>query len=172
MQASVPRLLRADAAQLGPGSSWAVVLVSLLLQIYLPLYWSQFGLFDLSLLVVVYLAVTRREVVSGILIGAGIGLAQDALTHGPVGLFGIIKTVIGYLAASVSLVIEVSYPGARSVLAALCFLVQQFLFWVMQGALLANHVDFNLSRTLVLASAHAGVSLILYSLLDRLKKAR
>jgi rod shape-determining protein MreD len=172
MQASVPRLLRPEAAQLSAGMSVAVIVIALLLQIYLPLFWREFGLIDLPLLIVVYLALSRREVASGLLIGAAVGLAQDALTHGPVGLFGIIKTVIGYLAGSVSLVIEVSYPGARGVLAALFFLVQQTLFWVIHRALLASEVDFNLTRTLIAASAHAGLSLVLYSLLDRLKKTR
>ena len=172
MQASVPRLLRPEAAQLSAGMSLAVVVVALLLQLYLPLLWSQLGFFDLPLLIVVYLALSQRDVTAGLLMGSAIGLAQDALTHGPVGLFGIIKTVVGYLAGSVSLVIEVSYPGARSVLAALFFLVQQLLFWLMQHMLLANEVDFNLSRTLIAASAHAGLSLLLYPMLDGLKKTR
>ena len=172
MQGSVSQLLHPQADQLGKSMSSVIIVIALLVQICLPLFSHEFGLLDVPLLVVVYVVLNRRKVVSGLMIGGSVGLMQDALTHGPMGLFGIIKTVIGYLAGSTSLVIEMSYPGARSVLAALFFVVQQLMFWLINGVLLANEVDFNLSHTLIMASAHAGLSLALYPLLDRLKKTR
>jgi rod shape-determining protein MreD len=160
-----------QAKRLQPGAAIGIAIAALVLQIILPLYLRWAGLLDLMLLVVVYMALLRRNVVSGVLTGAAIGMAQDALTHGPIGLFGIINTVIGYLGASVSQFVEVDYPGARSVLAGLFFLVHQALFWVVQGGLLGNAIVIDLPRALVLAAVHAGLSLPMYSLFDRFKKA-
>ena len=115
---------------------------------------------------------TERHVPRGTLIGAGVGLAQDALTHGPLGVFGIIKTVIGYLAASVSQVIEIDYPGVRSVLAALFYLIHQLLYWVTQSVLLGTDAALDPARTLVLSAAHAGVALVIFRLIDGLKSPR
>jgi rod shape-determining protein MreD len=149
-----------------------LVFAALLLQVCLPLYVQLAGLLDLPLMVLVYLALLRRDVITGLLTGTAVGLAQDGLTHGPMGLFGIIDTVIGYLASSVSLFIEVDYPGARAVLVGLFFLVHQTLFWVIQGALLGNPVVVHAPRTLILGAVHAGLALLLYRAMDRLKKVR
>jgi rod shape-determining protein MreD len=35
------------------------------------------------------------------MIGALVGLAQDSLSKNPLGMFGIVKTLVGYFAASV-----------------------------------------------------------------------
>ena len=164
-------LLERQAKRLQPGVAIGIVVVALILQIILPIYVRWAGLLDLMLLVVVYLALLRRNVITGLLTGAAIGMAQDALTHGPIGLFGIINTIIGYLGASVSQFVEVEYPGAKSVLAGLFFLVHQALFWIVQGGLLGNPVAIDLPRTLVLAAVHAGLTLPMYSLFDRFKKA-
>ena len=51
---------------------------------------------------VVYFSLMRRSPVAGVLFGAGIGLAQDSLSHNPLGMFGIVKTLVGYFAASMS----------------------------------------------------------------------
>lgn len=175
MRATAPSqaypLLEKQARRLHPGVAVGIVVVALILQILLPLYVRWTGLLDLMVLVVVYLALLRRNVISGLLTGAAIGMAQDALTHGPIGVFGIINTIIGYLGASVSQFVEVEYPGAKSVLAGLFFLVHQALFWVVQGGLLGHPVAIDLPRTLVLAAVHAGLTLPMYSLFDRFKKA-
>ena len=69
--------------------------LSLALQSYLPLYVPAVNLVDLPLLIVIYFALTRRDPVAALLAGAVIGMAQDSLTRGPIGLFGAIKTIIG-----------------------------------------------------------------------------
>ena len=167
-----PPLRRRPLERLGPVGSVIVVVATLVAQGLLPRYVPGAGVFDLPLLITVYLAMTERNVPRGTLIGAGIGLAQDALTHGPLGAFGIIKTVIGYLAASVSQVIEIDYPGVRSVLAALFYLIHQLLYWLMQRVLLGTDAALDPARTLVLSAAHAGVALLMFRLIDRLKSPR
>ena len=167
-----PLLRRRPLERLAPGWAVAVVLLTLAAQSLLPMYVKVAGLFDLPLLITVFLALTERNVPRGTLIGAAIGLSQDALTHGPIGVFGIIKTVIGYLAASVSLVIEVDYPGVRSILAALFYLIHQLLYWTMQRVLLGADATLDPARTVVMSAAHAGVALLMFQLVDHLKRPR
>ena len=170
IQAAGDPVIARDFGSLGPLVSVGAVISALALQVYLPLYFGFVGNLDLPLLVVVYLALMRRNVVAGLLIGAAIGLAQDSLTDGPVGVFGILKTVIGYLAGTTSPFIEVDYPGARSVLVALFFLIHQVLFWIVETVLLGNEISIQLVLMLILAAAHAGLALAVFRLLDRLKK--
>jgi rod shape-determining protein MreD len=170
MHAAGSPVIARDAGSLGPLVSVAAVVAALALQVYLPQYFGFIGNLDLPLLVAVYLALMSRSAIVGLLIGAVIGIAQDSLTDGPVGVFGILKTVIGYLAGTISLYIEVDYPGARSVLVALFFLIHQILFWIVETVLLGSEISIQLVLTLILAAAHAGLSLAVFRLLDGLKK--
>jgi rod shape-determining protein MreD len=129
-----------------------------------------FGYFDLPLLVLIYAALLGRHVTGGLLIGAAIGLLQDGLTHGPVGLFGVVKTIVGYLAATTSLLVEVNFPGARSVLVAGFFLLHQALFWAISQFLLDRPTQIEMTRSVILAAAHAGLALAVFPLFDRMRR--
>ncbi|MEZ5417001.1 MAG: rod shape-determining protein MreD [Vicinamibacterales bacterium] len=61
------------------------------------LTWRGFAVVDLVLVVVVYLALTGGPV-AGLLAGTVGGLVQDALTSGILGMGGLAKTVVGFLA--------------------------------------------------------------------------
>ena len=73
----------------------AVPLAALLLQRFLPLHFPTTAIFDLPLLVTIYFGIVRQNPISGLLTGGVIGLLQDSLTHQPLGLYGIAKTVVG-----------------------------------------------------------------------------
>jgi len=171
MDVNVPHLLRRRSQRVGLLGSILLVFLALLLQRVLPLYLPPARHFDWPLLILTYLSLTGRNVEQGIVTGAAIGLAQDALTHGPMGVFGIIKTLIGYLGGSISLVIETDFPGARSVLAALFFLIHQLLYWTMQRVLLATEVPLDAPLTLIMSAAHAALAAVMFRLFDRLKGA-
>jgi rod shape-determining protein MreD len=160
----------AEAAKLHPSAAIVLGMTTLALQVFLPRFTPAAGLLDLPLLAVVYVSVTRRHVLIGMLAGMLIGLAQDGLTHGPFGLFGIVKTIIGYSAAAVSQYIEVDFPGARAVLCAFFFLVHQALFWALAGGLLERTVNADPVRALMLGAVHAGVALMAFGAFDRLKR--
>jgi rod shape-determining protein MreD len=160
----------AQSEKLHPSAAVALGLAALALQIFLPRLTPAAGLLDLPLLAVVYLAVTRQNVLVGMLAGMLIGLAQDGLTHGPFGLFGIDKTIVGYSAAAVSQYIEVDFPGARSVLCAFFFLLHQALFWALADGLLGRTVEADPVRALMLCAVHAGLALVAFGLFDRLKR--
>jgi rod shape-determining protein MreD len=105
----------------------------------------------------------------GVLFGAGIGLAQDSLSHNPLGMFGIVKTLVGYFAASMSQRFDVQNAGVRLVLSFFFFLFHQFFYWVLGRALLGEALEFDLQTTLVVALLNALVAIPLYHILDKLK---
>src|SRR5579864_8167665 len=77
-----------------------IPLAAILFQVYVPRFITYLSYLELPLLVTVYFALMRRSPVAGVFFGAGVGLAQDSLSHQPLGMFGIVKTLVGYFAAS------------------------------------------------------------------------
>ena len=93
-----------------------IPLAAILFQVYVPQFIKYLSYLELPLLVTVYFSLMRRSPVTGVLFGAGVGLAQDSLSSHPLGMFGIVKTLVGYFAASVSQRFNVENPGVRMVL--------------------------------------------------------
>jgi rod shape-determining protein MreD len=69
---------------------------------------------DLILVAVVYVALASGPV-SGLLAGAAGGLAQDALSTGVIGIGGLAKTVVGFLAGTIGSQFIVTQPLPRFV---------------------------------------------------------
>ena len=69
---------------------------------------------DLVLVVVVYVGLTSGPV-TGLLSGTAAGLVQDALSSGVIGIGGLSKTVIGFLAGFVGTRFIVAHPIPRFV---------------------------------------------------------
>jgi rod shape-determining protein MreD len=69
---------------------------------------------DLVLVVVVYVALTSGPV-SGMLTGTVAGLIQDALASGVIGIGGLAKTVVGFLAGVIGTQFIVAQPLPRFV---------------------------------------------------------
>src|SRR5258708_22867206 len=83
-----------------PAVAVLVPIAAILLQALLPKPFPRLAILDLPLIVTIFFAVSRRSPVAGTLTGAAIGLLQDALTNQPIGVNGMAKSVIGYIAAS------------------------------------------------------------------------
>jgi len=91
------------ASRLSIAALIIIPLAAILFQVYVPRFWHFMGYLELPLLVTVYFALMRRSPVAGVLYGAAIGLAQDSLSPQPLGMFGIVKTlVVGVLNAAVA----------------------------------------------------------------------
>jgi rod shape-determining protein MreD len=146
-----------------------IPLVAILFQVYVPRFVTYLSYLELPLLVTVYFALMRRSPIAGVLFGAGIGLAQDSLSSHPLGMFGIVKTLVGYFAASVSQRFDVQNPVIRLVLGFFFFFFHQFFYWVLSRALLGEALDFDPQQTLVVATLNAAVAVPLYHILDKLK---
>jgi rod shape-determining protein MreD len=67
---------------------------------------------DLVLIVVVYLALISGPV-SGVLLGSAAGLVQDALSSGIIGIGGLAKTVVGFVAGFLGTQFILTAPLAR-----------------------------------------------------------
>jgi rod shape-determining protein MreD len=145
-------------------------LVAILFQVYVPLFFRFLGFLEMPLLVVVYFAIMRRNQISGLMIGAMVGLAQDSLTKNPLGMFGIVKTLVGYFAASVGVRLDVEHSFIRLLLAFFFYLFHQFCYWVMSRALLGQQMVFDWQRTLVVGALNAVVGVALFHLLDKVRE--
>jgi rod shape-determining protein MreD len=80
-------------------------------------------LFDFPLLVTIYYGLVRRNLVYGTLLGTGLGLVQDALTHGFIGFLGMAKALVGYLAAAAGVRFDPERLLLRALLTGLLVLI-------------------------------------------------
>jgi rod shape-determining protein MreD len=151
---------------------WVTILVPLLailFQIYVPLFFRFLGFLEMPLLVVVYLGLMRRNPVSGLLMGAAVGLAQDSWSKNPLGMFGITKTLVGYFAASIGMKLDVDNVLMRFLLAYFFYVFHQAFYWVMERALLSQMSPFDLPTWLALGALNALVGAALFHFLDKLR---
>lgn len=146
-----------------------IPLAAILFQVYVPRFVTTLAYLEMPLLVTVYFSLMRRSPPSGVLFGMSIGLAQDSLSTQPLGMFGIVKTLVGYFAASVGQRFEANSAVLRLVLAFFFFFFHQFFYWVLARALLGQAVSFEPVQTLVLAVLNAAVAVPLFHILDKLK---
>jgi rod shape-determining protein MreD len=146
-----------------------IPLLALGLQSFVTLHFPHFATLDLPLLVVIYFAMTLRTPIAATFGGAILGLAQDALTHQPLGVFGIAKAFIGYLAASLGVRIDTENLGTRLVLTFVFVLLNDAIDWVLVRHLLAEPLPWGWLYQLMRAAINTMVAIIVFALLDRLK---
>jgi rod shape-determining protein MreD len=101
-----------------------------------------------------------------------IGLLQDSLSGPtvPLGLYGIAKTIIGYLASSIGARLDTEHPAARFALTMVFFGLHQGLIVVTRRLLLAQPETWFTMRLGIAAAVNAVVGVLLFMLLDRLRK--
>ncbi len=148
-----------------------VPLAALVLQAWLPLmhYTAYFAYVDLPLVVTIYFALGRRSPVQGMLFGSVIGIMQDALTHQAIGLNGITKTVVGYLAASVGVRIDESSLLVRVMLSVILSLLSSAMYIFIVVQLLGLEKQWVWWTEILRGVGNAALALMLYPLLDRLQ---
>ena len=153
--------------------AWVMIgvpLAAILFQVYVPMFFDFLGFLELPLLVVVYFALMRRDQVGGLFIGAVVGLAQDSLSKNPLGMFGIVKTLVGYFASSIGVRLDVDNPALRFILTFFFYLFHQFFYWVLARALLAQQLAFEPQKTLMLGLLNSLVGVSLFYFLDKLRE--
>lgn len=153
------------------GTILLTVIVAVIAQSFLPVYISKAGMLDLPLLITIYFGLSRRNPSTGLLLGTFIGLLQDSLSKTPLGLFGIAKTIIGYLASSIGARLDTEHPAARFALTAAFFFVHQAIVVLVQKLLLAQSQPLFTMRLLIAAIVNSILAVFLYFLLDRLRKS-
>jgi rod shape-determining protein MreD len=153
----------------------AVILATafaLVLQAFVPIYIPKAAVLDLPLLITIYFGLSRRNPSTGLLLGMVIGILQDSLSGPtvPLGLYGIAKTVIGYLASSIGARLDTEHPAARFALTILFFGVHQGVIALTRRMLLSQPEAWFNMHLLVAALVNAFVAVFLFALLDRLRK--
>jgi len=145
-------------------------LLALVIQTYLPLYVSAVNLLDLPLLVLIYFGLARRNAVEGIFGGAVIGMAQDALSRGPIGLLGSAKTVIGYVTSFISTRFAVENLGVRSITIFTLYYLHSFLLYFFGTLMLGQPMALGWAGRIVAALVNTVVGVVIFELLDRFRK--
>ena len=145
-------------------------LLALFLQASIPLRFPSFSVFDLPLLVTIFFAVARRNQILGTITGCVIGLFQDSLTHQPLGLFGIAKTVIGYAASSIGVRIDVENPGSRLLMTFSFYFLHRGIYHLIAKNMARMQVDWQWGQEFGAAFANAVLAMVLFLFLDRLKQ--
>jgi len=149
----------------------AAVLLSLVLQAFLPVYFRRANYLDLPLLVTLYFALSKRSPSSGLLLGMVIGLLQDSLSRTPIGLYGIAKTMVGFAAASIGARLDVEHPVARFLLTVVFFLFHHAVFALTRQLLLAQSEAYFSVSVLMGAGLNAVAAMAVFPLLDRFRRA-
>lgn len=143
-------------------------ILAIAVQVKVPLFSEYFSFLEPPLLVTIYFALKQRDAIQALLLGSAIGLAQDALSSNPLGLFGIVKTLAGYFAASVSLRVDAENPLARFGFSFAFYVLHQVLYWMVASSLLGQQVNLGLGETLIFGLMNGMVAVPLFQLLDKL----
>jgi rod shape-determining protein MreD len=103
-------------------------------------------------------------------LGTGIGILQDAVSQMPIGFYGIAKTFVGYVASSFGGRIDTEHPVSRFGLVLVFFHFHQFLLTLMDRVLLARPATYFSWKLLIASAVNAAVAVVLFPLLDHLRK--
>jgi rod shape-determining protein MreD len=79
------------------------------------------------------------------------------------------KTMVGYFAASVGIQFDVEHSLVRIMLCLVFYMFHQFLYWVLQRAVLDQAVVFDLPTELILAVVNSLIGAALFHFLDKLR---
>src|ERR1700759_2887282 len=151
---------------------FAIPLLALLVQVYLPLFQTLrfVSRIELPLLVTIYFALMGRSQLRGLAIGTTLWLAQDSLFQQHLGMYGICKTLVGYFSASIGMQFDVEHALVRMVLCFIFYLFHQFFYWVLQRSLLDQPAVFDIQSELVCALINAIIGVILFHFLDQRRR--
>ena len=146
--------------------------LALLIQVYLPLFQTLrlVSRIELPLLVTIYFGLMRRSQIRGLTLGLILGLAQDSFSRYYLGMYGICKTMVGYLSASLSVQVDVENHIVRLLLCAIFYVFHQFLYWVLQRGLLDAPVILDLPEELMWAGINAVLGTALFAVLDKFRQ--
>jgi len=146
-----------------------VPLAALVMQAWLPRVVGRYAWFDLPLVVTVYFALDRRSPIQGTVMGAMMGLFEDALTHHAIGINGIAKTLVGFLAASIGVRIDVENHTIRLLMTFLLSLLSSGLVMFVSRFLLGLEWEWQWYTALFTALGNSLIAVIVFPLLDKLQ---
>jgi len=146
-----------------------VPLAALVLQAWLPRVLGRYSWFDLPLVITAYFALGRRSPIQGTLLGAAMGLFEDALSHHAIGVNGIAKTAVGFIAASTGVRIDVENHAMRVILIFALSLLSSVIYFAVFRGMLGLELNWQWLVQLFIAIGNAAIALVAFPFLDRLK---
>ncbi|MFZ0739939.1 MAG: rod shape-determining protein MreD [Candidatus Acidiferrales bacterium] len=152
------------------GATVVTAFLALVLQAFLNKYGSWAGLLELPLLVTIYFSLSRRNPATGLLLGAGIGILQDAVSHMPIGYYGIAKTFVGYVASSLGARIDTEHPVSRFGLVIVFFHFHQAILTLLSRVLLDRPATYFSMKLFLASLVNAAIAVVLFPILDHLRK--
>ena len=144
-----------------------IPLVALVLQAWLPRIVGRYSWFDLPLVVTVYFALGRRSPIQGTLMGCILGIFEDALTHHPIGINGIAKTIAGFMAASVGIRIDVENSAIRLGLVFLLSMLSSVLYFFVNRFVLGLAFEVSWLTELFKAIGNSILAVLIFPVFDR-----
>jgi rod shape-determining protein MreD len=127
-------------------------------------------LLELPLLVTIYFALSRRNPSTGLLLGGSIGILQDAVSHMPIGIYGIAKTLVGYVASSLGGRVDTEHPISRFIMVVIFYHFHEAVLALLNRVLLARPATYFSWKLLIASAVNAGVAVLLFPALDHLRK--
>jgi rod shape-determining protein MreD len=125
---------------------------------------------DLVLVAVVYVALTSGPA-TGLLAGTFAGLVQDALSSSVIGIGGLAKTIVGFLAGVIGTQFIVSQPLPRFVVFFGASLLHALVFMGLYVLLDLRHFDAPYTAVAGQAAANAVVGVLAFQVVELLPGA-
>ena len=125
---------------------------------------------DLVLVVVVYVALTSGPV-TGLLTGTVAGLLQDALSTGVIGIGGLAKTIVGFLAGVIGSQFIVSQSVPRFVVFFGATVLHAVVFMGLYAVLDLRHFGTPYATVATQAATNAVVGVVAFQLVELLPGA-
>jgi rod shape-determining protein MreD len=132
--------------------------------------WTRRGAVDLVLVVVVYSALASGRV-AGLLTGTFAGLVQDAMSGGVIGMAGLSKTVVGFLAGIVGTQFIVSHSASRFVVFFLATVLNAVIFMGLYELLGLRHFGTPYAEVAGQALANSVVGVLAFKVVELLPGA-
>jgi rod shape-determining protein MreD len=125
---------------------------------------------DLGLVVVVYAALSFGPI-TGLLAGTAAGLAQDALSSGVIGIGGLAKTIVGFLAGLIATHLIVARPIPRFVVFFLATVLHAIVFMGLYVLLDLRRFGTPYAAVVSQALGNAVVGVLAFWMVERLPGA-
>lgn len=149
-----------------------VAILALALQAYLPLLFHLAVYLDLPLLVVIYYALNSRHAVGSVLTGSVLGILQDSVAHLALGLNGIAKALVGYVAASLGGKLDAEHAGVRFLVIFALYELNAAVVFIIERDLMARPVLWWGSRLLVAGLLNGIAAVLIFRVFDRFRRMR
>ncbi len=145
----------------------ALPAAALLLQTTIPTLWSPVALLNLPLLAALHVMIESNSVVAAMFTGMLVGWAQDGLTHGPLGLFGLVYTALGYVSVLANQLLRLNLIAVLAAFVGSAYLVHEVLLFMIRKYLMDQAVASEPLFWVALSILHAGLALAIYPFLPK-----